>query len=249
MGRRFGNWMAALEARHLADPARAGSHARAARVVVGIRRAATPADGDAGGGRHVLGALDSAGKRAAFALFYAPLHFIAVTEVVRARGGSTPPPKTIVDLGMRHRRSRCGMGARVASPRHRSSASIATRGQSMKRSGPISSSVCVDARVRATSRRAPDASPRRQHRGGLCAERVAGRRANQDRRSSDRHRGTRRPRARDRADRAGDCAVVGRPGGTRGRRSADGRTSGDCRSICHRCSRSSTARPASTTAS
>jgi len=54
------------------------------------------------GGRHVHGALDSAGKRAAFALFYAPLHFIAVSEVVRARGGQTPPPKTIVDDGEWH---------------------------------------------------------------------------------------------------------------------------------------------------
>jgi SAM-dependent methyltransferase len=60
------------------------------------RQTATPTGGT------VLGALDSAGKRAAFALFYAPLHFMAVTHVVRVQGGHAP--KTIVDLG-------CGTGA------------------------------------------------------------------------------------------------------------------------------------------
>ena len=50
------------------------------------------------------GALDSAGKRAAFALFYAPLHFIAVTEVIRALATSREAPATILDLG-------CGTGA------------------------------------------------------------------------------------------------------------------------------------------
>jgi predicted RNA methylase len=109
----FGNWMAALEERHLAD-LRVPEVTRALRALssayVERRRHAAPLDkrrrhpGTPGTGRQVLGALDSAGKRAAFALFYAPLHFIAVTEVVRARGGQTPPSKTIVDLG-------CGTGA------------------------------------------------------------------------------------------------------------------------------------------
>ncbi len=99
----FGNWMAALEERHLAD-LRVPEVTRALRALSSAyverrRHAATP-----GGGRQVLGALDSAGKRAAFALFYAPLHFIAVAEVVRAHGEQTPPSKTIVDLG-------CGTGA------------------------------------------------------------------------------------------------------------------------------------------
>lgn len=48
-------------------------------------------------------ALDGAGKRAAFALFYGPLHFMTVREVVRALGAATPSPTTIVDLG-------CGTG-------------------------------------------------------------------------------------------------------------------------------------------
>jgi SAM-dependent methyltransferase len=98
----FQEWLAALERRHLAD-LRVPEVTRALRALssayVERRRQTTSA-----GGRHVHGALDSAGKRAAFALFYAPLHFIAVSEVVRARAGHTPSPKTIVDLG-------CGTGA------------------------------------------------------------------------------------------------------------------------------------------
>jgi Methyltransferase domain len=54
--------------------------------------------------QHVHGALDTAGKRAAFALYYAPLHFIAVTEVVRALRVIESPSSSIVDLG-------CGTGA------------------------------------------------------------------------------------------------------------------------------------------
>src|SRR5688572_17557128 len=99
----FGNWMAALEARHLAD-LRVPEVTRALRALSSSyverrRQTAAPA-----GGRHVLGALDSAGKRAAFALFYAPLHFIAVSEVIRTRGAGTPAPTSILDLG-------CGTGA------------------------------------------------------------------------------------------------------------------------------------------
>jgi hypothetical protein len=48
-------------------------------------------------------ALAGAGKRAAFALFYAPLHYLLVREIVRALPGTTAPLPTIVDLG-------CGTG-------------------------------------------------------------------------------------------------------------------------------------------
>lgn len=48
-------------------------------------------------------ALAGAGKRAAFALFYAPLHYLLVREVVSALPGTTAPLPTIVDLG-------CGTG-------------------------------------------------------------------------------------------------------------------------------------------
>lgn len=49
-------------------------------------------------------ALDGAARRAAFALFYAPLHFLAVRGVVRALGAADPAPRAILDLG-------CGTGA------------------------------------------------------------------------------------------------------------------------------------------
>ena len=50
------------------------------------------------------GALDSAGKRAAFALFYAPLHFLTVRHVVRAIQADMPSaPAEILDIG-------CGTG-------------------------------------------------------------------------------------------------------------------------------------------
>jgi SAM-dependent methyltransferase len=51
--------------------------------------------------------IDSAGKRAAFALFYAPLHLLTAREVVRGVGASTRPVDTIVDLG-------CGTGVASA---------------------------------------------------------------------------------------------------------------------------------------
>ena len=48
-------------------------------------------------------ALEGAGKRAAFAMFYGPLHFLIVREIVRALHAVDPPPSRIVDLG-------CGTG-------------------------------------------------------------------------------------------------------------------------------------------
>jgi len=52
-------------------------------------------------------ALDSAGKRAAFALFYGPLHFLLLRSIVRALNAGTSAPRTIVDLG-------CGTGVAAA---------------------------------------------------------------------------------------------------------------------------------------
>jgi SAM-dependent methyltransferase len=49
-------------------------------------------------------ALDGAGKRAAFALYYGPAHFLLVRAIVRALGTAAGRPRTIVDLG-------CGTGA------------------------------------------------------------------------------------------------------------------------------------------
>jgi len=92
----FAGWLAALEARHLAD-LRVPEVTRALRALSSayVQRRHTIARG---------GALDSAGKRAAFALVYAPLHFLAMRHVVRHLQAQTPAPDTIVDLG-------CGTGA------------------------------------------------------------------------------------------------------------------------------------------
>lgn len=88
--------MAALEARHLAD-LRVPEVTRALRALSSayVERRQALARG---------AALDSAGKRAAFALFYAPLHFLLTHRVVRELGAHEPAPQTILDLG-------CGTGA------------------------------------------------------------------------------------------------------------------------------------------
>jgi SAM-dependent methyltransferase len=57
--------------------------------------------------RHKLAdgsALATAGKRAAFALFYAPLHFLLIDHIVRQLPGATTGLSTVTDLG-------CGTGA------------------------------------------------------------------------------------------------------------------------------------------
>lgn len=46
---------------------------------------------------------DGAAKRAAFACFYSPLHFLTVREIVHGLGAENPAPAKILDLG-------CGLG-------------------------------------------------------------------------------------------------------------------------------------------
>jgi SAM-dependent methyltransferase len=89
-------WLHALDERHLADltPSEAARALRALSSCYVERR-----DRLAKGG-----ALDSAGKRAAFALFYSPLHFIVTREIVRALPGAAEGLRTIADVG-------CGTGA------------------------------------------------------------------------------------------------------------------------------------------
>ena len=92
----FAQWMAALEARHLAD-LRVPEVTRALRALSSayVERRQTVVRG---------GPLDSAGKRAAFALFYAPLHFLSASHVVRELTAHAPAPSSILDIG-------CGTGA------------------------------------------------------------------------------------------------------------------------------------------
>ena len=88
--------MAALERRHLSQLGFAEvRRALQALSSLYVERRGRLAEGSAFAG---------AGKRAAFALFYGPLHFLAVRGVVDALGAHRPPPRRIVDLG-------CGTGA------------------------------------------------------------------------------------------------------------------------------------------
>ncbi len=54
---------------------------------------------------------DGAGKRAAFACFYSPLHYLLVRHIVEELGAHNPPPSRIVDLG-------CGLMAASAAWAH-----------------------------------------------------------------------------------------------------------------------------------
>jgi hypothetical protein len=98
---RFDRWLADAERRHLADltfpQVTSGLRALSSLYVERRRRLQEG------------GALDGAGKRAAFALFYAPLHFMLVREIVRALidprpGDDSRRRAMVVDLG-------CGTGA------------------------------------------------------------------------------------------------------------------------------------------
>ncbi len=93
---RFSNLMVELEARYTSTlTTREVARAVRALSAIYVERRENPPEG---------GALGSAGKRAAFALFYAPLHWLTVTEVVRGLGLADRPLDTIVDLG-------CGTGS------------------------------------------------------------------------------------------------------------------------------------------
>ncbi len=99
----FERFFAALEARHLGRAAfpdvRRALQALSSLYVERRGRLAARAGGGPGDGP----ALDGAGKRAAFALFYGALHFLAVREIVRALDAARPAPARVLDLG-------CGTG-------------------------------------------------------------------------------------------------------------------------------------------
>jgi SAM-dependent methyltransferase len=89
-------WLTALEERHLANLTFSET-ARALRALssIYVERRERIAK------RSVL---DTAGKRAAYALFYSPLHFLTVQQIVRTLGVSETAVRHLVDLG-------CGAGA------------------------------------------------------------------------------------------------------------------------------------------
>jgi hypothetical protein len=93
-------WMTWLEARHLADLqfAEVSRALRALSSAYVERRETAIASGRV---------LDTAGKRAAFALYYGPLHYLATRHVLESLGVCGPragPAQLVLDLG-------CGTGA------------------------------------------------------------------------------------------------------------------------------------------
>ena len=92
---RFVHWFEALEARHLKNL-----------NFSEVRRAVQALSSLYVSRRERLdrnSALDGAGKRAAFAMFFGPLHFLLVREIVRALDARVPRETAILDLG-------CGTG-------------------------------------------------------------------------------------------------------------------------------------------
>lgn len=92
----FQNWVAELEKRHLAEL-----------TFPEVSRALRALSSTYVERRHKIeggSALSGAGKRAAFALFYAPLHFLLVRHIVATLPGADAPAPLVVDLG-------CGTGA------------------------------------------------------------------------------------------------------------------------------------------
>jgi hypothetical protein len=93
---RFAQWIASLEERHLAELT-FPEVSRALRALSSayVERRARLSRGEA---------LSGAGKRAAFALFYGPLHFLVVRHVASALRLASDRVTAIIDLG-------CGTGA------------------------------------------------------------------------------------------------------------------------------------------
>jgi hypothetical protein len=90
-------WLSALETRHFSDLTfQEVSRSLRALSATYVERRDRLREG---------AALAGAGKRAAFALFYGPLHYLLVREIVRAISGAVAVvPATLIDLG-------CGTGA------------------------------------------------------------------------------------------------------------------------------------------
>src|SRR6185503_5266186 len=92
---RFSRWLEALEQRHM----RALSFQEVRRSVQALSSLYVERRNRLNQGS----ALDGAGKRAAFALYFGPLHFLLVREIVQALGADRDPIPSLLDLG-------CGTG-------------------------------------------------------------------------------------------------------------------------------------------
>ncbi len=92
----FASWIAALEAKHFA----ALTFPEVSRALRALSATYVERRDKLAGGA----ALSGAGKRAAFALFYGPLHHLLLTHIVETLPGATHDVTTLVDLG-------CGTGA------------------------------------------------------------------------------------------------------------------------------------------
>ena len=125
MARQMTEWLSAVEARHLAD-LRFPEVARAIRALSSmyVERRSRLGRG---------GALDGAGKRAAFALFFAPLHLLTVRHIVQ----QLRPPPVAHDCRsrLRHGRRRLRLGARAAGGRRSPSANPRDRSTPVGRHG------------------------------------------------------------------------------------------------------------------
>jgi len=88
-------WLAALEARHLADLTFSEvSRSLRALSATYVERRDRLREG---------AALSGAGKRAAFALFYGPIHYLLIERIVQQVPGATAGAAQLIDLG-------CGTG-------------------------------------------------------------------------------------------------------------------------------------------
>jgi SAM-dependent methyltransferase len=97
------SWLDALHARHVA-PYRPQEFTRALRALSAryVERRSELSE---------RSALDSAGKRSAFAAFYGPLHYLTVREIVQALPSAARQVPQITDLG-------CGTGVGAAAWQH-----------------------------------------------------------------------------------------------------------------------------------
>jgi SAM-dependent methyltransferase len=100
---RLAHWIATLEAKHLAELT-FPEVSRALRALSStyVERRQKLAEG---------AALSGTGKRAAFALFYGPLHYLLLTHIVERLPGAIGDIQTLLDLG-------CGTGASGAAWAH-----------------------------------------------------------------------------------------------------------------------------------